>query len=68
MSDAPHHADVVTTDAEAVAAMTAAGYTDITNLAHHGRVWRADALDASGAAVVIVCHGRDGRVNVDTGD
>ncbi len=57
--------DTVTTDDEALAAMTAAGYTNIANMVHHGHIWKADATDTVGAAVVIVCHGKDGRVNVD---
>ena len=64
---ASRHADVVTTDAEAMSAMTSAGYTNITNLVHRGHVWRADAVDANGVSVVIVCHARNGSVNVDTG-
>jgi len=68
MARPPHHTDEVTTDDQALAKMTAAGYTSITNLVHHGHTWKADALDSVGAAVVIVCHARDGSVNVDTGD
>lgn len=68
MSHGHHHAnDVVQTDQQALDALAAAGYTVVTNLAHHGRVWRADAVDAATSLpVVVVVHGRDGKVTVET--
>ena len=66
MARHPKAADKVQDDAAAQDAITRAGYTSVTNLEHHGRVWTADAVDAAGAAVIVVVHGKDGRVNVDT--
>ena len=66
MARHPKAADVVQTDDQAMTAIATAGYTSVTDLAHHGRVWTADAVDAAGAAVIVVVHGKDGRVNVDT--
>ncbi len=58
--------DKIQTSEEAAWAMTAAGYTNIQNIVHEGRIWRADANNASGGnPVVLVCHGDDGRITLE---
>jgi hypothetical protein len=60
----PRDDDAVKSDAEATAAIEAAGYTGVTNMAHHGRVWRADATAADGTEATVMVHGKTGRVHV----
>jgi hypothetical protein len=55
----------VQTDAQAVAALTAAGFTGITDLAHHGRMWKATATEANGTVCHVVVHGRNGGIVIE---
>lgn len=59
--------DKIQTADEAKWAMTAAGYINVRNIVHEGRIWRADANNASGSdPVVLVCSADDGRITLDT--
>lgn len=61
----PPNTDVVQTDAQAVAALTAAGFTAITDLEHHGRMWKATATEANGNVCHVVVHGRNGGIVIE---
>lgn len=55
--------------AKVLTAMKEAGYTTVTDLVLHGIVWTADAIDVSGASVVVIVQaGRDGIMNAYTDD
>jgi len=68
MARHPRATDVVQTDDQALAALTAAGYTAVVGLTHHGHVWVGSATDATGAAVDVVVHGKTGKISVDPAD
>jgi hypothetical protein len=61
------HAEVQS-DADAQKALADAGYTNVTDLKHHGRVWIGNATNSSGASVHVVVHRKDGKINEDAGD
>lgn len=51
----------VTTEAEAIAAIEAAGYTSVSYVEQHGATWHANALNACGEPVKVLIDGA-GRV------
>lgn len=51
------------TEAEAMATITDAGYTNVTNMVQHGHTWHADAVDQNGNAVSVVVDGGSGAVH-----
>jgi hypothetical protein len=55
----------VTQDA-AMAAITAAGFTNVTDLKAYGRTWHAMATPAAGGAPVAISVDPKGRVHADT--
>ncbi len=58
--------DKIQTADEAKWAMTAAGYINVRNIVREGRIWRADANNASGSdPVVLVCSADDGRITLE---
>jgi hypothetical protein len=56
----------VTQDA-ALAAITAAGYTNVVDLKAYGRTWHAMAVPPAGGAAVAVSVDPKGRVHADDG-
>lgn len=51
----------VTSEADAVAAIEAAGYTNVTDVEQHGATWHANAVNSSGSTVAVLIDGA-GRV------
>ena len=53
--------NAITSEAEAVAAIEAEGYSNVTNCVQHGATWHASATDSSGNACEVLIDGQ-GRV------
>lgn len=49
--------NAVTSEEDAVAAFTAAGYTEVTNVEQHGATWHASATNSAGAPVDVHIDG-----------
>ena len=49
--------DKITSEADAVAAIEAAGYTNVRNIEQHGATWHATATDLGGDEVQVLIDG-----------
>jgi hypothetical protein len=67
MAHHPHTHGGVADEAALTALLTAAGYSNITNVHHHGHSWHCDATDSTGAAVLLTVDGHGG-IHIDTPD
>ena len=52
----PHGAP--TSEADAIAAIEAAGYSNVTNLEQHGATWHATATDSAGTQCEVLIDGK----------
>jgi hypothetical protein len=60
----PQHGGGVQDEAALDAKLTAAGYTNVTNVEHHGHSWHCTATDAQGNSVQLIVDGH-GNVHID---
>ena len=47
----------VENESDAIEVITEAGYSNLSNLTHHGATWHCDATNSSGAPVKVVISG-----------
>src|SRR3954462_3576692 len=59
------HAGGIADEAALIAAVTAAGYTNPTDIQHTGHAWHCSATDSTGAVVKLTIDGQGG-VHLDT--
>ena len=57
----------ISTEADAVAAIEGAGYTNVTNVEQHGATWHATAQNSAGSTVGVLIDGA-GHVKEKGGD